>query len=433
MTTTRDPRARLRLAAAGAGASLLIVLPAASVSAAPAPEPATVQVTASQIASVRPATGGWFADTGGSGGQFAVTKDGPENEAAMRLALSTTSDKVYLYNTFGPGSRPDDIPSLLNDASYDYAGTNVNFQIEVIFEPLDVAAHGPAGSSRACTPASTWYGWGLTADTDWCYTVLKWEPYVAPGTAAWTTVDLSVDTAAQSSTSRGGWVSSKNLGGYPGNVSNGQLMSDYLAQMADYEVTSFAFGAGSGTPGPAAGYVRQYTIGGTRYSFAPEAAPPAAPPVPDTTQLQELVETEGVDVAADTERFVTTGTQNTDLSKVDAALPLHGAYENWTDPSDAFADVYSYSEAVFIGTFPIVGGHVILDGADLSHLEPGVHHLLFRGQTSGTLAVVQFTVVGLAATGSENAGALAAAALLLTAAGVVLLGSRVRRARHRAA
>lgn len=431
-------RSSTRIAVAAAAGTLLATLAAGGAQAAPAIVPTVVEVAASDIAATRPATGGWFFDNDGTtdDGHFVVAKDGPGNDPAMKLGVPTSTDKVYLYNTFGPGSRPTDIPALLPGASYDYAGVNVNFQIELIFKPLDVASYGPAGTVAACTSAATWYGWGLTADPDWCYTVLKWEPYVSPGTAAWTHVDLSVDTAAHSASKTGGWVSSKNLGSYPGNVSVGQLMATYLAAIEEYEVTSFAFGIGSGTPGPAYGYLKEYTIGGTTYRFVPEPTTPAAPPAADTDELEDLIADEGLDPETETEQFVTTGAVNTDLSQIDAALPLDGAYENWKDPADAFVDVYTYSTPVFIGTFPVVNGDVVLTGADLSHLEPGVHHFLFRGQTTGALAVVRFTVIGLAATGQDAEatmiGAGAAGLLLAAGAGLLVAARRRRRGRHTA-
>lgn len=426
----RVRRAVIVVAFAGA-----VVFSSLAVGAASAAGPAAVEVPASTIADARPATGGWFFDNAGttSDGAFSVTKDGPGNATAMKLELPTVTDKVYLYNTFAPGSRPADIPALLTEASYRYAGVNVNFQLEVIFKPVDVAAYGPAGSVKACTPASTWYGWGLTADPDWCYTILKWEPYVQPG-AAWSDVDLSVDTAALSIAQRGGWVSSKNLGSYNGNVSTGQLMAEYLPQMEAYEVTSFAFGAGGGTPGPAVGYLEQYTIGGTEYRFVAEAATPAPAPVADADELDTLIEDESIDVERDTERFVPTGAANTDLSSVDGSQPLDGVLENWVDPADAFVDVYTFSTAVYVGTFPVVNGHVVMTGVDLSHLDPGVHRFLFRGQTSGALSVVQFTVFGLAHSGPDAALVPVAGglALGLLATGTLLGVTHYRRLSRRA-
>ncbi len=428
MTPVATTRVLSRLGVASLAAAALV---ASGASLGAAAAPSRIDVTVGDIASARPASGGWFFDKAGAA-SFEVTKDGPGNDLAMRLGVTEESDKVYLYDAFGAGSRPHDIPALLTGASYDYAGTNVNLQLEVIFKPNNGKLYGPSGTSKACTPASTWYGWGLTNDPEWCYTVLKWEPYVRPGVASWTHVDLSVDRAAQSSTSTGGWVSSKNLGQYPGNVSNGQLMSSYLGQVADYEVTAFAFGIGSGTPGPQTyGYLKSFTLGGTTYGFAPTAAVPAPVPAADTDALLDLIDSASVDVAADTASF---GVPGADLAQLDVSSPFDAVFSDWSDPSDTFVDVYAYSTATFLGSFPVVGGSVVLTGLDLSGLAPGSHHLLLRGQGSGAIAVVAFTAraaaggpgTGLAATGADPLLPVSAALLLLLA-GAALVGLRARR------
>jgi hypothetical protein len=427
MTARTASRVLARLGVVSLASAALV---AGGVAAGATAVPAQVDITVGDIAASRPAAGGWFVDNQGSGGStggaFSITQDGPGNDAAMKLSVSTTSDAVYIFNGFALGSGPRDIPALLTGASYDYAGLNVNFQLQLVFTPSD-PAYGPGGSTQCASAVA----WGLSADPAACYTALKWEPYVRPGTAAWTHVDLSVDSAAQSSTSTGGWVSSKRLGQYPGNVSNGQLMSTYLDEIADYEVTAFVFGIGTGTPGPDSAYLKSYTIGGTSYGFAPTATPPATPPAADSDALLQLIDDAGVDVAADTAKF----DAGTDLTKLDVSSPIDAVFAGWSDPSDAFVDVYAYSTASYLGTFPVVGGDVMLTGLDLSALAPGGHHLLLRGQSSDALAVVAFSVLAaaapdpaLAATGVE-AGLVSGAALLLLVVGGVLLGvaRRMRR------
>src|SRR5690554_4564193 len=130
---------------AAAGLTASIALLGGSV---PIAVPGTiVSVEEGDISNVRPlTTAGWWYDIGGTSWDFAVTKDGPDNDPALKITTSSSSDKVYLYNVFAPEDRPTDIPALVDDASYTYAGANVNFQLEVIFEPVDVAAYGPAGS-----------------------------------------------------------------------------------------------------------------------------------------------------------------------------------------------------------------------------------------------------------------------------------------------
>jgi hypothetical protein len=422
-----------RIVALAAAACLVGSLGLLGGSAALAVSPSTVDVTGSEISATRPAGAGWFYDNDGGTGAFEVTKDGPGNDAAMKLSLLKTggsagTDKIYLYNSLDPANRPTDIPALLDGASYSYAGVNVNFQIEVIFKPTDVAHYGPAGSTAACTSASTWYGWGLTSDTDWCYTVLKWEPFASSST--WVDVDLDQDVAASATNGTGGWIAQKRVGSIaPPGTFNGQKISDILAQMADYQVTGFVFGAGGGTPGPAYGWVKSYTIGGTTYQFAPEAAAAAAPPAADSAGLEAYIATNSIDVPGSTADFTPTGTSNTDLSKIDSTKPLNGTYDNWQDPTDSFVDVYSYSTAELVGTFPVVGSKVFLVNADVSSLSAGKHYLVFQGQTSGAVGIVQFNVIALAATGSEYAFAIAVTAISLLALGLwfVLYTASARR------
>lgn len=428
MPSNRNPVSRALAATTalvlGASAVVLGTLPAA---AAP---PSTVTVTASQISSVRPLTSaGWWYDIGGTSWGFDVTHDGPDNDAAMKLTTQTSTDKVYLYNAYAPDERPVDIPALVSGASYTYAGANVNFQLEVVFEPVDVAGYGPSGSIAACTPASTWYGWGLHADPDWCYTVLKWEPFLA--TTSWSSQDISQDIASSSTNQTGGWIAQRRVGNIaPPGAFNGQKLSTILAQMADYEVSAIVFGFGSGNSSPKDAWVKEYTVAGTTYRFAAEPGAPAAAPEPDTDALEQRILDDGIDVAQQTSEFVTTGTENPDLNEVDPSKPFSGEYENWGDPSDAFVDVYSYSNAVHLGTFPVVGGDVIVTGLDLSHLQPGTHYLLFQGQNSGDIRIVRFNVLSaLAATGGGPSSTLVVTGVLLLAAGTALL----LRARRRVA
>lgn len=430
---TPSPRSIVALAATAGLVGSLALLGGSAALAVPA---STVDVTGSEISATRSADAGWFYDNDGGTGAFAVTKDGPGNEAAMKLSLIKTggaagTDKIYLYNSLDPANRLTDIPALLDGASYSYAGVNVNFQIEVIFKPTDVAHYGPAGSTAACTSAATWYGWGLTSDTDWCYTVLKWEPFASSST--WVDVDLDQDVAASATNGTGGWIAQKRVGSIaPPGTFNGQKISDILAQMADYQVTGFVFGAGGGTPGPAYGWVKSYTIGGITYQFAPEPAAAAAPPATDSTDLEGYIATNSVDVPGSTANFTPTGTSNTDLDKIDPTKPLNGTYDNWQDPTDSFVDVYSYSTAKLVGTFPVIGSKVFLANVDLSSLAAGKHYLLLQGQTSGTIGIVQFNVLALAATGSETALALGLAATSLLALGLWLVLSTVYARRHEA-
>lgn len=402
-----DFRARSRrlLAASGALALTAALLAAGAAHADPAP-PTQVSVTDSDLAAARPAAAaGWWTDLTNSA-TAGVTRNGPDGDTALELHLPSSSAKSYAYRSFATNALPTDIEALRAGASYTYSGTNVNFQFEIVFKPLDPAyGPNPADATKPgddyCDQANAW---GFTdVPSDWCYTVLKWEP-LETVSGEWKTVDLTADTAVNSAASPkiGGWRTQKRVGIYAkaGIFSGSGTWTQYLAQIEELKVTAIVVGAGSGTPGPVSGFVKNITVGNVSYDFELEPEEPAAPPAANTDELLDLIDDEGIDVDADTDRFVPTGQVNSDLGKVDRTKPLNGRYENWQDSSDAFADVYSFSDARFIGTFPIRGGHVILTDANLKHLKPGPHHLLFRGQTSGHLAVVSIRVVAGASGGA---------------------------------
>lgn len=406
------------------------MLAAGSMPAAAIPTTESVTVVAGDVAETRPVSGGgwWKDEDAGQTGTFEITKDSFDGSIAAKLGLPSNTAKVYLYHDYPADERPTDLLEVLEGASYTYTGTNVNFQVELVFLPTDVATYGAQGTT-ACTSA---LDWGLSDDPDACYTVMKWEPFAKPS-GTWKTVDLTQDIAANSSTQTGGWISQKRLGSFAGpGVFIGQTLATYLAQIDSLEITSMVFGTGSATPGPVAGWVRDVTFDGVTYDFGFAPDPPAPPPAGDTQELEELIEDEGIDVEADTEQFFTTGESNTDLNRIDPNLPVSGTYENWPEEADDFVDVYSYSTAAFVGTFPIVGGNAVLSGMDLRHLAPGTHFLLLRGQSSGAIAVVQLNVLATAlpATGPADATApLLAGALMLLIGGAVVV--TVRRAARR--
>lgn len=438
MTSTFS--ASLRRASAVSAAVVAVALLVLPSSAATAAAPADVDVRASEFASSRPAsTAGWWTDV--TNASVSVDALGPDGTAALALELVDTTSRAYVYRSFAAGERPTDLATLRAGASYSYAGPNVNFQFELVFRPVD-PGYGPnpldpgAPGNDYCDSANSW-GFTDVPET-WCYTVIKWEPLAA--SAGWTTVDLTADTAVDSSTGTPGWRTQKRIGSWPkaGAFSGSGTFSQYLAQIAEYQITSIVVGAGSGTPGPTTGRVANITVGGVSYDFALEPAAPAAPPAADDDALAQLIVDEGIDVAGDTALFTPVGTGNTELTSIDPALPFAGDLP-WKDSSDAFVDVYSYSSAVFLGTFAVVGGNVQLRGVDLSHLDDGTHHLLFRGQTSGAVGVVQVTVrpagggAQLAATGAAAdvvvGGAVSLSAFL---AGVAALIMGRRQAARRA-
>lgn len=69
-----------------------------------------------------------------------------------------------------------------------------------------------------------------------------------------------------------------------------------------------------------------------------------------------------------------------------------GATVAWPDALDSFVDVWVYSTPVALGVLPVVEGKVQRDTLALPSLAPGVHHLVFVGQTTGKVTVIEFVV-----------------------------------------
>ncbi len=381
----------------------------------------------------------WLTDVNGTTGTDAITTDAFDGRSALRMNIVTSNSQVNVFKSFGPSSgRPTSVADLLAGASFSYSGADVNFQLGFFYTPVaaDVTAgYGPGTGGNHCTQAAD-NGTPITGE---CYTIIKYDPAAASATA-WSTTTLADKQQSYflpyPQPSQAGWWNTKQIGSLTANAS--ATLDQMLAHMANYQI--YAVGASVGGTNAVAGtssWLLNLTFGGTSYSFGTPptpATPPATPPIPDTTALDQTITTDGIDVASDTAQFVPTGQVNTDLSKIDPTKPINGQYQNWTDPTDAFADVYSYSAAVFVGTFPIVNGNVVLSGANLSTLAPGIHHLLFIGQTSGTLGVVQITVLSaLASTGAPDPlpPILAASLLLLAGLGAIVIARRTRlRRRH---
>ena len=392
------------LAAAGAA-------PAGATSA-----PNDVLVPESQLGSSYAAPGEivWLVEEWSGGSHdIATAFDG---RPVVAMDRSGTGSVVNVFRSYGVGTRPTDFGSVLAGTNYSYTGDSVNMQFAMYYTPADPASYGPTGTVAPCYQAVD----DSVPLAGKCFTILKFEPGTSV-TGAY--ASYRVDGVQQPYGGGGdaGWWSTRQVGPYSASNRTGTL-DQLLAQMADYEIYAIGASVGSGAPAGTSALL-QLTFGGTRYTFgsAPTPAAPAAPPAADSAALENLLTTSGVDVAADTARFQPSGA-TTDLSGVDPEKPFEGSFA-WGDPSDAFVDVYSYSTAEFLGSFPIVGGAVQLSGVDISHLAPGDHHLLFVGQTSGSLAAIQFAVLRtLAVSGVETVGValLVAAPLLAIGLGLVV-------------
>ncbi|WP_175559002.1 InlB B-repeat-containing protein [Sanguibacter gelidistatuariae] len=69
-----------------------------------------------------------------------------------------------------------------------------------------------------------------------------------------------------------------------------------------------------------------------------------------------------------------------------------GARTPWSAARDSFVDAFVYSTPVALGVLPVVNGVVQRGALVLPALAPGIHHLVFVGQTTGTVTVIEFVV-----------------------------------------
>lgn len=278
---------RLALTALVAGTALALMV------GTPASAAAAQWVVAADIGSTRAATGEgtrWWAETtnGGSFSDGAAPFDG----AALMLRDPAANSSVRVLNTYAPDAAKPTIAEIVNGASYTFAGTNVNFQIEIFFTPVD-PAYGPDTTNTnptRCTAANQ------TTNPGQCYTVLKWEPLTptTPTPTEWTTAVLT-DAALGNAPASAGWIATNRVGIYPRPTAQaGFTLTQYLAQMTTSSVVLLGVGAsiGSGTA-DATGSLQSLTYAGTTTNFraqppAPPAAPASDPALPDTGSASPL-------------------------------------------------------------------------------------------------------------------------------------------------
>jgi hypothetical protein len=236
-------------------------------------------VVAADVGAARAATGttSWFADPTHNG-TFATSTGTFDSSTALQLSTPAATDGIRVLNSYGSGVTPPTIPQITSGASYTYSGSNVDFQIELFFTPAD-STYGPdpANGPTKCTAAGAAYP-GM------CYTVIKWEP-IATSPSAWSTVDLSTDAPLTATT--GGWKNTNEIGIYPKpGPLVGNSLSEYLAQMSNYQVLAVGVSLGSGTAA-SIGYVQTLTYAAQTYNFEPEpvVGPVIVSPLHDTVPI----------------------------------------------------------------------------------------------------------------------------------------------------
>lgn len=319
------------------------------------------------------------------------------------------------------------------------------------YPAIDDAATVVGDDERASVPLAELLDLEFSVEYRETYLSLQFEMWYDDGgyTTLRQTAEASADWATAGVNPEGWWTTSRELTDAGGErlevcgedgddacAANNEHVNlgVLLEALEDQNPRVFSIGINKGRDESAerAGLVevRSLSLLGQDFVFGLSPAAPADPPAEDSEELAELIDDQDIDVPASTERFVPTGSVNTDLQDIDPEKPLNGVYENWQDPTDFFVDVYSYSAAKFVGTFPIVDGDAVLSDLDLSHLAAGPHFLVLQGQTSGTLGVVQLRVLDtLPATGAPL-GTLPfalAGGLLLLGAAAFLAARRSRR------
>jgi hypothetical protein len=433
------PRRRLRVALSTTVAVValggLVAGAASSASAAVSP----TYVAQSDIGTSYAADGQitWLSDLGG-GGTSSVTTDAFDGGPAIKMVQTGASSQVNIFRSYGVGVRPTSVSDVLAGSSFSYAGSSVNFQLAMFYTPADPITYGPGTGPTNCAQAKD----NGVDRPGMCFVTIKYDPH-ADSNGSYSTITLAdkQDPFFDGNVSQPGWWDTQRVGQYTANQRNVTL-DQLLGQMSSYEI--YAIGASVGTHGAAGdvSWVKNLTFGGASYNFgdAPVTppttppAPPAAAPAASDDALEQLIATQGIDVAATTDTFsVGGGAPGTGLDALDPSKPISGELP-WTGQGDSYVDVYGYSSPIYLGTFPVVNGKVVLTGLDISALEAGGHHLVFLGQTSGALSVVAIAVDTLASTGANPMPYLVIGGVLLLlgiiALGIVTVRRRTRRARH---
>lgn len=151
---------------------------------------------------------------------------------------------------------------------------------------------------------------------------------------------------------------------------------------------------------------------------------PAAPaPVTDSGDLADFLAAKG----STPDRQESVGLPAGSLSPVKD----YQAELVWQSP-DSYVDVYLYSEPVFVGSFPVVGGVVQIElSADvLSALGGGGHTLVVLGQSSGAVSSVEISLAAtLASTGADPVLPFAASGVFLVLGAVSLIAARRMRSK----
>jgi hypothetical protein len=243
---------------------------------------------------------------------------------------------------------------------------------------------------------------------------------VAPAASSWST--FSADPASQ-------WTTDTDLIASDGTtyLRNGApaTLTDILAHLQDQDPRAASIGVDLGSDSVGAGLSQLSSISflGATFTFGLPTTP--TPPAATDADLDQYIAANDIDVAATTDTFsVDGGAPGADLTALDPTQPIDASLP-WTG-NDGSVDVFGYSSPVFLGTFPVVNGKVVLTGLDLSLLGPGAHRLVFQGETTNTVSVVAITIRS-AATGDPSLAFTGTDAIMpaIGGLGLLLLGLAV--------
>lgn len=150
------------------------------------------------------------------------------------------------------------------------------------------------------------------------------------------------------------------------------------------------------------------------------------PPMASTTaELLELLHARGVAIESLDDWGVV-------YVNDDESLSITGL--TWKGAQDSMVDVYGYSSAKLLGSFPVRNDSVtaVIPTASLGN---GNHHLLIVGRDSGNLRAADFTIsdTGLAATGTNSSPLGGLSAALILGGVILLLGAARMRKKGRSA
>ena len=231
-----------------------------------------------------------------------------------------------------------------------------------------------------------------------CHTVIKWEP-LDSSSSAWTSVDLSADTALGEA--NGGWKNTNRIGIYakPGPLI-GNTMTEYLAQTSNYQVLAVGASVGTGTA-ESVGFLQTMTFDGVTFNFRTEPQPPTSTSVPTTESTTGTVTSESTTTDSPT---------SSSSSSVGSSEPVTASTNSRTDVPATTTSVKGTSNSTTTTSVKSTSRHPSSESTTITTA---------TGNTAND--TTSTTSAALAATGTNSStGPMTALGALLTAAGAAI-------------